>query len=718
MSMNDAAAKAAQAFRDEAQELLAELEEALLELENSPSNTESIGKAFRAMHTIKGSGAMFGFDELARFTHDVETVLDRVRNGEIEIKKELLTLILRSKDHIQALLQTDRPLDLREASDSLILEFKCFLPASPPKPVPAPPAVKVRAPEVEEEPEQAGESSEPAPKVWELWHVRYRPAAATQLSGTKPLGLLEELAALGIAEYVFHGEDIPVLERIDPSKVYSWWDILVNTAAGEEGLRDVFIFVEDEGGVHLTRLGEGQMRQSDLAALLTVFTEQPGAPFEVQDRLLRQRFDSMKRMIQEKKAEHSARVAQSVGQPVPSAPEAHAVTIPTSVQPSSIRVDYQRLDELVNMVGEMVILQSRLSQAARTRQDPLISQIAEDMERLTDEMRDSALAIRMLPFGTIFSSLRRLVRDLATNLNKEVEFVTEGEDTELDKTVIDKLKDPLMHILRNSIDHGLEPGWLRKEAGKPSKGTIRLAARHSSGEVIISVSDDGRGIDTERVRKKGIERGLIQPEVTLTEKEIINLLFEPGFSTAETVSNISGRGVGMDVVRRGIDSLRGNIDVESHKGEGTTISIRLPLTLAIIDGLNVKIGAESYIVPLSTIEACQERFVEQQQVETFDVIERMGKMIPCISLRRLLQVPGDQPDYERVIIAGIEGDMVGLAVDVVIGRQQAVIKSLNEQFRRLDWISGTTVSGDGSISIILDVPQLVRFASRYAERLH
>jgi two-component system chemotaxis sensor kinase CheA len=373
-------------------------------------------------------------------------------------------------------------------------------------------------------------------------------------------------------------------------------------------------------------------------------------------------------------------------------------------------VDAERLDSLVNMVGELVIIQSRLAQAVRDAHNPVLAQIAEDMERLMDELSENALSIRMLPFGSMFGGFRRLVRDLAKTLGKPVEFVTEGAETELDKTVIDKLKDPLMHILRNAVDHGLEPSEARRELGKPEQGRVVLSAAHASGEVVITVADDGRGIDPERVRARAVERGLVAPDAVLDEREALGLLFEPGFSTAETVSNISGRGVGMDVVRKSIEGLRGSIDVESTPGRGTRMRIRLPLTLAIIDGLNVRVEQESYILPLAAVEACQERFVEGRP-ETFDTVERMGQLIPCISLRRLLHVPGEQPGYERIVVVQVDGRQVGLAVDVVVGRQQAVIKSMSGLCKDQDWISGTTINGDGGISLILDVPQLVARAA-------
>jgi len=688
----------AQAYKDEATELLAELEEALLELENNPSNLECVARVFRTMHTIKGSGAMFGFEEIARFTHDVETTYDRVRSGELAVSKELLTLTLLAKDHIHVLLAATNPTEQHPNSDKLLAQFRQHFGETSNKPdlaaAQAHPAVQLIPDAAEAEGEPQGDP--------ETFWVRYTPAPDTQLFGTRPLALLGELAELGAMRELFSYSDLPSLEEMDPEKVYCRWDVLLNTTKGENGIRDVFIFVEDEGGLTVEKLAEGRVRGSDLEELLKVFQEQgvdsQAVVMQLKDRMSRkmQQIARSKLQAQTTKAEPAA---------APAVPQAAA----------SIRVESSKLDTLVNMVGELVILQSRLTQVAYRINDPVLGQIGEDLERLVDEMRDNALSIRMLPFGTTFGGFKRLMRDLAASLGKEVDFVTEGADTELDKTVIDRLKDPLMHILRNSIDHGLESAVERLAAGKSEKGTVRLGARHASSDVIITVQDDGRGINHEKVRAKAVERGIIAPDAELSEKEINALIFEPGFSTADHVSSVSGRGVGMDVVKRSIDALRGSVEVESTPGKGAAMHIRLPLTLAIIDGMLVRIGQESFILPLATVEACQERFIgDAAKIKELEVIERMGRMIPCVSLRKLLSVPGDQPNYERIIIAGVDGEEVGLAVDKVVGRQQAVIKSLDNAYRDIDWISGTTINGDGGISLILDVPQLVRFAHRRA----
>ncbi|MFW5837591.1 MAG: chemotaxis protein CheA, partial [Desulfovibrionaceae bacterium] len=484
-------------------------------------------------------------------------------------------------------------------------------------------------------------------------------------------------------------------------------ECLLCTPKDEDSVRDVFFFAEGGDTVAIRRVGDCSLRDRDYEELLDTAAASPADDHDAVGQLLEEKV----------KTWVSGRTTKTEEPGQAQAPAETQVRQPATQAPSSIRVDSSRLDDLVNMVGELVIIQSRLAQSVTRGGDPVLGQISEDLERLTDAMRDNALAIRMMPIGATFGTFRRLVRDLSTSLEKDVQFVTIGEETELDKTVIDRLKDPLVHVLRNAIDHGLEPPEARKAAGKPEEGTVELAAVHSSGEVLITVKDDGRGIDPAKIKTKAADRGLIPAETDLSDKEAFSLLFEPGFSTAEEVSNVSGRGVGMDVVKRSIEALRGTVEIDSAPGRGTRLTLRLPLTLAIIDGLSVRVGEESYILPLAHVEACQERFLQPETVQELEVIERMDRLIPCISLRKMLDVPGDQPDYERVVIVNLEGAQAGLAVDTVVGRQQAVIKSLEGVGDGADWISGTTINGDGGISLILDVPQLVRYAAKEAERL-
>ncbi len=675
---------AAKAYMEEAIELLNDLEESLLELQQDPQSSEHIGKAFRAMHTIKGSGAMFGFEEIARFTHELETIFDKVRSEEIQLSEQLINVALHSKDHIEALLQMglEPSPDLISASDELIDSLNSIVP-------------KTETPDDEEAPQPSAEESEQGTP--ETFWVHFAPSPTIMQTGTKPLGLLEELSELGNMCCSFNTDDIPLLQDFSPDTTYGVWDIVLNTDKGLPLVKDVFIFVEDDCEIDAEQIGEGNVRASDIQDLLGVACSNFDFKPQRVATILRDTY-------QQKLSSRRAAPKKQAG------PPAKAVT-----GPSSIRVDSDRLDKLVNMVGEMVILQSRLSQAVHAEHDhAVMSQIAEDLERLTDEMRENALGLRMLPIGTMYNAFKRLVHDLSGSLGKEIELITEGAETELDKTVIDRLKDPLVHILRNSLDHGIEAPAEREQAGKTPKGTIRVAASHSAGDVLITITDDGKGIDPDKIRAKAVEKGLISPEAELDRNAIFNLIFEPGFSTAQQISDVSGRGVGMDVVRQSIDSLRGQVDVISELGKGTTLSIRLPLTLAIIDGFNVLVGEESFIVPLACLRGFQERFVESY-VKQIATIERMGDMVPCVSLRQIFHVPGKQPEYERIVITEVDGSIIGLAVDQVVGRQQAVIKSLDDSFRRIKWISGTTINGDGSISLIMDIPQLIRYVTQQTE---
>ena len=381
-----------------------------------------------------------------------------------------------------------------------------------------------------------------------------------------------------------------------------------------------------------------------------------------------------------------------------------------TVTAATIRVESVRLDRLVDLVGELVIIQSRLQQTAITQGDAQTRTIAEELERTVGRLRDETLRIRMVPIGGLFATLRRLVRDLARELGKQADFVAEGGETELDKNVIDRLKDPLVHILRNCVDHGLEAPEVRLAAGKPARGTVHFRAAHVSGEVHIEICDDGQGVDLERVRAKALGKGLLTPGEPADERRILDCLFAPGFSTAQKISNISGRGVGLDVVKVSIEELRGQVKLESTPGAGTRVAMRLPLTLAIIDGMQVRVGAERYIVPMASVRACQERSCQGKAVP-IDAITWQEQMTPCLSLRALLGVSGKRPHYERIIIARCEGEDIGLAVDAVIGQQQAVIKPLSDVIRDADFISGTAVNGDGGIALILDIARLMRYAA-------
>jgi len=699
-------------YVEETRELLGELERGLLELEHTPQDMERVDACFRAMHTIKGGGAMFGFEEISRFTHDVETVLDRVRSGLLPVTRELLSLTLAAKDHILALLEAPRSQSdpaLRAASDALLASFADFLPDS--KGHLAPASLETGSPAAMSEAEEFACASQPGPPS--IYWARFRPVARILNTGNDPVRLLADMDAMGLVRIRRHGP-MPDLDdpAFDPEQTYGVFDMLVRTPCGINSLRDVFIFVEGDSEVHIERIHQGALRADDLSELLAALESLAESPPEAVISALDQALATKVALISEAKARTQSKAsALRAADATPQRQIAHPPA-------ATLRVDAARLDSVVSMVGELVILQSRLRQAVKARDLEAAAAVDEDLERLTDDLRDVALGLRMLPIGTVFSQFTRLTRDLSSNLGKDVAFEALGGDTELDKTVIDRIKDPLVHLLRNSLDHGVETPADREEAGKQPQGRIILAASHSGGNVVISITDDGRGIDPAVIRQKAIDRGLLAPDVEVSDKELFDFIFAPGFSTAATLSDVSGRGVGMDVVKRNIEALRGTVEVASTLGQGTIVTIRLPLTLAIIDGFNVLIGRDSFIVPLVNLRGFQERFITGE-IRPVETMERMGELIPVVSLRRLFALPGAQPAYERVVVTEVEGEMVGLCVDKVVGRQQAVIKSLDNCYRHLKWISGTTINGDGSISLILDVPQLIRFVRGQEDtRLH
>lgn len=692
----------AQAFREEAQDLLTELETALLELEEQPENSEIVDRVFRAMHTIKGSGAMFGFDDIAAFTHDVENVFDKVRNHELSVSLELLNLTLRSRDHIAHLLQcsaTGEAPNTEEAAE-LTAALKGYLSEDVSKEI-----IK----------EELHESIEELASGQVTYRIRFKPSRDIFLSGSNPLHLLDDLAEMGLMRCFPHISSLPALEDLEPECCYLWWDVLLQTSQSEEAIRDVFMFVEDECEIIIQaidkgdrlnnegaykRLGEILLERGDITpeSLKAVLEEQKPIGRVLQEAGLVTE-EQVESALAEQKAVRDLRQAR--GTTVEKGDPAGA---------TSIRVAADKLDCLVDLVGELVIVQAQIEQYVHTSPDPLLVSLSEELERLSNELRDSTLSIRMLPIGTTFSKFRRLIRDLSSELGKEVELETHGADTELDKTVIERLGDPLIHCLRNSLDHGIEKPDVRIAAGKPRMGTITLAAEHSGGEVLISITDDGAGLNRERLFASAVAKGIIGADAELSDREICNLIFAPGFSTASKITNVSGRGVGMDVVKRSIDSLRGSIELDSVEGRGTTITIRLPLTLAIIDGLQIQVGDEYFVIPLTHVEECVEHIRSSSNGGKQRIINLRGDIVPYITLREQFDVPGTQPYIEQIVVVSAAGARYGIVVDHVIGEHQTVIKSLGKVYKDVEGISGATIKGDGSMALILDIPRLVQSA--------
>ena len=690
-----------QAFKEEAYELLSELEDSLLELEEHPEDMDVVGKVFRAMHTIKGSGAMFGFTSIAEFTHEVETVFDLVRNGDLPVTKELVDLSLQARDYILSLLNEEDTNS--DTGQTLMVQFKALAESN------VEPATADPTPSTSEE-------NSPPESTLQTYRITFKPNHDILHNGTIIANLLDELSELGTCRVVAHRANILPLDQLEPEDCYVSWDAILTSSCGEDAIKDVFIFVEDECELSVVVVDTGSDSDEDqtIKRLGDILVERGEVSQADIDEVLAKskRIGEMlleANLISRDQIESALVEQEEVRKIQETRKQVRKAKVPVS---SSLRVPAERLDELVNLVGEMVTVQSRLSQTAAISGDAELQSIAEEVERLTEELRDNTLNIRMLPIGSTFSKFKRLVRDIASDLNKEVDFQTVGAETELDKTVIEQLNDPLVHIIRNSMDHGIETPKDREAAGKSRQGTVYLSAEHSGDSVIIEIRDDGKGLNAEVLRAKAIGKGLISPEDTLSDNEIYQLIFAAGFSTAEKVSGLSGRGVGMDVVKRAIEGLRGSIELESTLGLGTTVRLRIPLTLAIIESLLVKIGDNSFVLPLSAVEEC----IELTKADIDEAHDRClanvrGHLIPYIPLRKTFDIPGDIPDIQQIVITQVSGQQLGFVVDNVIGEHQTVIKSLGPMYRDVTTISGGTILGDGSIALIINLMQLMQQAA-------
>ena len=648
------------AFCVEAKDLLDQVESALLDLTQDQDNRALVDEVFRGLHTLKGSGSMFGFDALAGFTHHCETAFDRVRKGQAPATRALISVVLSARDHMQALI------DIGDGSHGVDPELEAAGEA-----ILA--ALKRAVYEGEDEVMTPGEPKRSG------WRVTFKLPPGSMANGTNPLPLLDELRDLGTCAITPRLDDLPGLAELAPTECYIFWDVELEGEIAREDIEDVFIFVIDDMELTITPIDAPE------AALAPV---SKAAPVKVS-------------------------VAAEAPPPEAAAPAATKSSAPAQ---ESVRVAAERLDDLMNRVGELVIAQSRLAQLA-TSNGPVneltLRAVSEDIERLSAELRDTTMAMRMMPVGNLFGRFRRLVHDLARETGKSIELVTEGETTEVDKTVIERLADPMIHLIRNSCDHGLECGDDRLAAGKPETGRLTLSARQAGGEVLIAITDDGRGINRERVRAKAEAQGLVAPGAVLSDGDLFQMIFHPGFSTAATITNLSGRGVGMDVVKRSIESLRGTIDIVSHDGQGTTMTLHLPLTLAIIECMLVRVGDGRYAIPLSAVEECLELPAsEVSGTAKRNFLDVRGELVPYVRLRDSFATDHPADLFQKVVIVGQARARVGLVVDQIIGNTQTVIKSLSRLHAGLGNFSGATILGDGNVALILDITSLIASAQK------
>ncbi len=710
--MDIAAAQAT--FFEESQELLGQMEDILLAGEAGALDAEAVNALFRAAHTIKGSAGLFGFDAVVGFTHVVESVLDRLRGGAFAADGELTSLLLASGDHTGALVGAaaagSAPDEaMRARGEALAARLKTYLP---------PPAGTPLAAVSPPEPEAAVAASGGGPLGGaENWHLSLRFGAEVLRMGMDPLAFIRYLTTLGdIVHLETLCEALPPPEDFDPEACYLGFELDLSSAASRQEIEAVFEFVQDDAQI---RIVPPHARVEEYIALIRAMPEDAARLGEI---LVAGGALTRRELEQALRAQTQDAAERRLGEILTGAGAVPAPVVQAALEKQkrgeekralearSVKVPADKLDRLIDLVGELVIAGAGTQLlAGRTRQGELIES-ASQVTRLVEEVRDAALRLRMVQIGEVFGRFPRVVRDVSRELGKDIELKLAGAETELDKSMVERLGDPLMHLLRNAMDHGLEPAEERVKCGKPARGTVSLAARHESGSIVIEVRDDGRGLDRERILRKAIEKGLVQESQSLEDGEIYRLILEPGFSTAEQVTNLSGRGVGMDVVKSSIEALRGAIDIESRPGEGSCMRLTLPLTLAIIDGFLVGVGGAQFVLPLEMVVECIE-LPAGDGADGRDYLDLRGRVLPFLRLRELFEAPQPAPRRQNVVVVQCGGRQAGLAVDSLMGECQTVIKPLGVLFEKLRGLSGSTVLASGEVGLILDVPQLIGLAT-------
>jgi len=671
-----------QKFIEEATDLIHDLEKSSLELSTEPTNSNHIEVIFRAMHSLKGGSAMFGFSTIDSFTHHLESAYDNVRKGLLKVNDRLLDLTFKSIDHIKVLLREDDRLSAGTIKnhESLVKSISELLHSNP----------------REDQPEKASVNESPEVNGGKAtFYIQFIPKREIFRNGTNPLLIINELASLGQSRVFTITDAIPLFSEINVLSCYTSWVTILSTESDEDSIRDVFMFVDFDCDLVIKELSSKNLFND------SEFSKNLEELFNAGSKL---------QLSEVEKLALSASDQASYTK----APEFQDDNIRNKEQSiSSIRVASEKLDELINLVSELVTRQAGLTLISEEINSKELLVIAEDIEKISRRLRDNTFSIRLIPLENMVTRFQRLVRELSIELNKEIIFQTEGTDTELDKNMIEGLIDPLMHIIRNSIDHGIEDKEARRKAGKPEKGKILLKAFYSGSEVVIQIYDDGKGIDTKKVLEKAIASGTIQDGSGLSEKEILDLVFLSGFTTAENITKVSGRGVGMDVVKRKISDLRGDVSISTEVNKGTTITIKLPLTLSIIDGLLVSIGSSYYIIPLSSINRCLEFKHTDLLSAANNLIYINDGHIPFTNLRKEFGIKGTPPEVEQVIVIEYEDSLFGLVVDNIVGEYQAVLKTLGIMYKNQDNISGATILGDGTVALLIDPNKII---GRYAYR--
>lgn len=704
-------------FIAESQELLQQMEEALLMLEHAPDDSDTINAIFRAAHTIKGSAGLFGLDLIVAFTHIAESVLDRVRSGELRFDAELTALFLQVRDHLDELIGrvddgadlSTLPAEVQPLHDQLSERLSQYLPSSASQ-------SQLRTPERIERAREHGLSAD-------HWHLSLRFGPDTLRNGMDPLGLFRYLNTFGrIVSLVPVLDRMPAATEMDPETCYLGFEVAFFSDADKATIDGAFEFVREDS---LIRILPPHSKSDQYLELIRALPEEDMRLGEILMRCGTLTATELQEVLHTQVQGQQRAETRPIGQVLVEESLVQPPVIAAALQKQQqiketrnnennlIRVDAGKLDRLIDLVGELIIAGAGAQMTAQRCGHSEMQEATEVLSRLVEEVRDSALPLRMVQIGATFNRFQRVVRDVSREIGKDIVLSISGGETELDKTVVERITDPLTHLVRNAMDHGIEPAEKRMASGKPAQGSVWLNAFHDAGSIVIEVGDDGGGLDPQRILAKARERGMLAEGQQLTEKDIFNLIFEPGFSTAEQVSNLSGRGVGMDVVKRNITALRGTIELDSKLGQGTRVRIRLPLTLAIIDGFLVNVGQASYVIPLELVEECIE--LNGNDVFQRGHLELRGQMLPVVDLRELFEDDSRRPRRESVVVVHQAGLRAGLVVDQLLGEFQTVIKPLSKVFSACPGLGGFTILGDGTVALILDIPNLLGQLTRVTE---
>jgi two-component system chemotaxis sensor kinase CheA len=650
-------------FLAEANELIIDIERCLLEVGQGSDDQENFSAIFRAMHTLKGASGMFGFELVQRLTHHLENIYQDIRDDKRLLDREISDLTFKTLDQLRILLNGPANNSAPEGYDELLELVK---------------TIGAHEGVLQEDKQNASKST-----VEKTYYIRFTPHQDIFRNGTNPLYLADDLLVLGTGIALPFFTELPDLHQLNTENCYLGFEVVLGTDKTEDDIQTVFLFVEGTCELSIVKMADENV--------IREFTNEIN-PFVKREINKPLGFDTVKKSLEKK---HAKRVTEITNKAL-------------KAKGGNIRVGSEQLDELMNLVSELVTTQARLSLFSNNNSSNELSAISENIEKITRRLRDNAFTMSLVPFDSIRVRFQRLVGELSKELNKSIDFVAEGMETKIDKSIIEKLTDPILHILRNCIDHGIETPQIRNKNGKPSQGTLSLKAFYSGSSVVIEISDDGAGINLERIKSKAISRGLISSDAQLTDRELTDLIFLPGFSTAANVTDVSGRGVGMDVVRRNIAEIRGEVEVTTVEGKGTLFTIKLPLTLSILDGLLVRIGATDFILPLSAVVKCHEVQTTQLEEAFNHWITLDDKRTPFIYLREAFGITNSKPLYSQLINVPYNGNNVGLAVDQIIGEYQAVLKPLGTFYSGQDEFSGATILGDGSVALVLDPTRMIK----------